>query len=474
MKISKFFCDSLLSVSSNLFSFAVGALVLLLVPKLIGVEEYSNYQLYNFYLGFVGLFHFGWSDGFFLKYAGKDQKEFHPSVITGHLFFFSFFEFFLWIVIFVVFYRTCTEDSSELILYSICVSAFLILVNNFLRLVMQCSRQFAEYSFSLSFERLLFLLFIAFFFFYYRRNYSSLIFAFILSQTFALFLSVFLLRDKFTRSFSLSSVLPDIKSCTLAGLVLMLSGILPMIIIGTARLGIEKHWGLIAFGKVSLLLSTVSILFVFVYSVASVLLPTLRSSGRTYVLNSFLLLRSTISWLLLFSFVFARLAQLLLSWWLPEYADFLLYLPFVIPICFFQGVSTLTTETYLKTFRKEILILLGNFIAFFCACLLFYVSIYLLNSLKATIITIVLAMALRLFVLDFLLSLSLGIRCYDCQCFECLAIFAFLILHLFSPSLVSSLLYAFFLVALFVYWSSGHRDILHALYTLLRSKIRFS
>ena len=473
MKISKFFYDSFLSISSNLFSFCVGAVVLLLVPKFIGVEEYSYYQLYNFYLGFVGFFHFGWSDGFFLKYAGKNKNEFDPPTVTGHLSFFSFFEFFLWIGIFIFFGRTCTEENSELILFAICISGFLILLNNFLRLVMQCSRQFAEYSFSLLFERLLFLLFIAIFF-CYKNSYYSLIFAFIVSQILALLLSIFLLRDKFTRSFSISSILLDIKSCTLSGLALMLAGILPMAIVGIARLGIEKHWGLIAFGKVSLLLSTVSILFVFVYSVSSVLLPTLRCSSRAYVLNSFLLLRCTVSWFLLFSFVFARFAQLLLSWWLPEYSDVLSYLPFVIPICFFQGVSTLTTETYLKTFRKEKILLLSNFVAFFFACLFFFISIFVLNSLEGTLIAIGLAMALRLFILDFSLSISLNIRSFHCQCIECIAIFVFLVFHWLFASLLASLFFAIFLTALFAYWGSGHKDILRAVRALLKSKIRFS
>ena len=50
------------SVAANLVSFLVGVAVVLLVPKLVGVEEYGYFQLFLFFIGYVGFFHFGWAD----------------------------------------------------------------------------------------------------------------------------------------------------------------------------------------------------------------------------------------------------------------------------------------------------------------------------------------------------------------------------------------------------------------------------
>lgn len=59
------------SMAANLTSFLVGVAVILLVPKIIGVEEYGYFQLFLFFIGCVGFFQFGWADGIILRYAGK-------------------------------------------------------------------------------------------------------------------------------------------------------------------------------------------------------------------------------------------------------------------------------------------------------------------------------------------------------------------------------------------------------------------
>lgn len=61
--------------SSNILTMIVSALVILIVPKLIGVQEYGYWQLYMFYSFYVGFLHFGWNDGIYLRYGGQDYKD---------------------------------------------------------------------------------------------------------------------------------------------------------------------------------------------------------------------------------------------------------------------------------------------------------------------------------------------------------------------------------------------------------------
>lgn len=52
---------------SNLVSLLVSTLVVFLIPKLIGVEDYGYWQLFLFYASYVGFLHFGWNDGISLS-----------------------------------------------------------------------------------------------------------------------------------------------------------------------------------------------------------------------------------------------------------------------------------------------------------------------------------------------------------------------------------------------------------------------
>lgn len=44
------------TLTSNLVSLAISSLVVLVVPKLIGVEEYGYWQLYMFFTSYVGFY----------------------------------------------------------------------------------------------------------------------------------------------------------------------------------------------------------------------------------------------------------------------------------------------------------------------------------------------------------------------------------------------------------------------------------
>ena len=57
------------AVASNLIQLIISTLVILVLPRLIGVEEYGFWQLYLFYVSYVGFAHLGWIDGIYLKYG---------------------------------------------------------------------------------------------------------------------------------------------------------------------------------------------------------------------------------------------------------------------------------------------------------------------------------------------------------------------------------------------------------------------
>ena len=71
------------SVAANLTSFLVGVAVILLVPKVIGVEEYGYFQLFLFFIGYVGFFHFGWADVMPVKHGTPFLDRVFPDKFTS-------------------------------------------------------------------------------------------------------------------------------------------------------------------------------------------------------------------------------------------------------------------------------------------------------------------------------------------------------------------------------------------------------
>jgi len=80
MNIKRLFRDFGFVISSNLLTLIISTIVILVVPKLIGVEEYGYWQLFMFYSGYLGLLPLGWLDGIYLRYGGEKYERLNKSL----------------------------------------------------------------------------------------------------------------------------------------------------------------------------------------------------------------------------------------------------------------------------------------------------------------------------------------------------------------------------------------------------------
>lgn len=60
---------------ANLSTIISGILIGFLIPKIMGVDAYGYYKTFTLYMTYVGLFHFGFSDGIYLKYTGYEYEN---------------------------------------------------------------------------------------------------------------------------------------------------------------------------------------------------------------------------------------------------------------------------------------------------------------------------------------------------------------------------------------------------------------
>ena len=81
---------------SNIFTLLSGILVGFIVPKLMtngdSTADYGYYKIFTLYLGYVGLFHFGFIDGIYLLYGGKSYDELEKTRFRTYSKFFIIFQ----------------------------------------------------------------------------------------------------------------------------------------------------------------------------------------------------------------------------------------------------------------------------------------------------------------------------------------------------------------------------------------------
>jgi O-antigen/teichoic acid export membrane protein len=124
------------TISSNLISLIISTLVVIVVPKLVGVEEYGYWQLYLFYSSYVGFLHFGWSDGIYLRYGGEEYSDLDKKIFSSQFYMMMLFQFLVAVIIVIIAVLFVSDIDRAFILNMVALNALIINVLSVLLLTL--------------------------------------------------------------------------------------------------------------------------------------------------------------------------------------------------------------------------------------------------------------------------------------------------------------------------------------------------
>ena len=398
------------TLSSNLLSLVISTLVVLIIPKLIGVEEYGYWQLYMFYTSYIGFLHFGWNDGIYLRYGGKEYDS-----LDKKMFFSQYYMLFLTqllIGVLISIYALLFVQGENRVFIVQMTSIALVIVNSryMLLFLLQATNRIRIYAKITMLDRILYVGLIILLLAFGIRNFKLMIIADLLGKGVSLLVAMYACKDIVFRNISQFTF--TIKEAYLnlsVGIKLMLSNIAGKFIVGFVKLGIERSWDIATFGKVSLTLSISNLVMLFINAVGVIMYPILRRTNESKLPNIYMTMRDVLMIILLGVLIIYYPLKSILSGWLPEYAESLNYMAILFPIVIYEGKMSLLINTYLKTLRKEKTILFINVITVSMSALFTLVTTVLLRNLDFAIISIVILLALRSVISEMILSKIINI-----------------------------------------------------------------
>ncbi len=398
------------TLSSNLLSLVISTLVVLIIPKLIGVEEYGYWQLYIFYTSYIGFLHFGWNDGIYLRYGGKAYDS-----LDKKMFFSQYYMLFttqLLIGVLISIYALLFVQGENRVFIIQMTSIALVIVNSryMLLFLLQATNRIRIYAKITMLDRILYVGLIILLLAFGIRNFKLMIIADLLGKGVSLLVAMYACKDIVFRNISQFTF--TIKEAYLnlsVGIKLMLSNIAGKFIVGFVKLGIERSWDIATFGKVSLTLSISNLVMLFINAVGVIMYPILRRTNESKLPNIYMTMRDVLMIILLGVLIIYYPLKSILSGWLPEYAESLNYMAILFPIVIYEGKMSLLINTYLKTLRKEKTILFINVITVSMSAVFTLVTTVLLRNLDFAIISIVILLALRSVISEMILSKTINI-----------------------------------------------------------------
>lgn len=396
---------------SNVVSFIISAIVTFFVPKQLGIESYGYFQLYLFYISYTGFLHFGWADGIFLRYGGEYYDKLDKSKFSGQFWLYSGVEVAFGFLICLAGFTLASPQDKAIVLALTGISVFLVLPRTLLQYILQCTNRIKEYATLTVLEKVIYITAVVLSLLAGTHSFIPMILADLLGKGCALLYSIYQCRDILsTKPAGLQVSLKEAWANISVGIKLMFANIASMLIIGFVRLSIENQWDVATFGKVSLTMSVSNLLMVFINAVAMVMFPMLRRTNSDKLSGIYNTMRTCLMIPLLGMLVCYYPAKVILSAWLPQYADSLIYMALLFPMCVFESKMSMLINTYLKTLRKEKWLLMVNVTTVSLSVVITLITTYWLHNLDLAVASIVFLLAFRCVFAELLLSTVLDVN----------------------------------------------------------------
>lgn len=396
---------------ANLFSVIVTTLLVLIVPKFIGIEDYSYWQLYILYVSFVGFMHFGWADGIYLRHGGEYYENLDKKILGTQFTLLALTELII-ALLFAAYAILFIDDVDKMFIVAVTgLNCLLMNTRTLLQFILQSTNRILVFSKNLIIEKTLYVIMISSILLLGYTEYEYLVTADLIAKATMLIALLYTCKDiVFSKKARISVGLKEAWKNISVGAKLMFANIAGMLIIGIIRFSIEKGWNIETFGKVSLTLTVANLVMIFISAASVVLFPIIKRSEKTKLPKIYTSLRTLLMVIVLGALLLYYPAYYILTLWLPQYADTLIYMALLFPICVYESKMTMLISTYLKALRKETHILMINIIAVLMSVLVSIVAVYLIRDLMLSLLMMVALVAMRAVIAEIILSKLIDIN----------------------------------------------------------------
>lgn len=383
------------SVTAQVISLVTSFVLGFVVPKFINEYQYSYWQTYMLYVGYVGVLNFGLLDGIVLRYSQYDYNELDKPRIRSQ-------------------FQLLLAVTSVMTLAGCFVSAFLnnnvtkeivilvavgIITKNifgYTSYAFQITNRITKYAVLVIAQRAAYAAFVVILLLCRVNDFYWYCIADLFGDVFGIALGAIFNRGMyFGKALPVTECFKEVWLNVSAGIMLMVANFSSSLIVGGAKMLVQWRWDELVFGQVSFSFSVSNIFLTFVTAISVVLFPSLKRMDEDELPSIYTKIRNAISPLLFFAIIAYFPGCWILNIWLPNYADSLVYLGILLPIIIFSSKVSLLTNNYLKAYRKEKLMLVINVAAVAIGMAVFAIGAYVLNNLEFMLYALVAVIMLR-------------------------------------------------------------------------------
>jgi len=368
----------------------------LIVPKILGVEQFAYWQLFIFYVSYTGLFHFGIMDGVYLRYGGERYDNLNRSLIGSQIWLMIGWLVIISVVIILYAFFNMDVPQRKFVWIGLAIYTVLHNIVLFFGFIFQATNRTKWHSISIMIEKTAFIFAVVLMFLWRPDRFEYYVVFYIIAKVLSLLYCAstgreFLLSKWVSLRETLAAGWRNIR----IGFNLTLANLASTFILGSGRFVVDNAWGINSFGKFSFAVSLATFFLNFINQISIVLFPALRRLKEEEQTEIFIKVRKILTFVLCGMLLFYMPVKSVLLWWLPAYEESVRYLGILFPLCIFDGKMQMLYSTYLKVLRQERYLMKINLLAVGISMLGGIVSAYVFYSVYGILFSLVIAVIIR-------------------------------------------------------------------------------
>ena len=252
--------------SSNLISMLLGVVITLIVPKVTTVTSYAWFQLFIFYTSYIGIFHFGFCDGVYLREGGSEYNKLNKILYHYEFWILFFSQIIIAVLLFGVARIFIVEAERVFVVFMTLITLVMTNTSAMLSYLMQATGRIKAYSRNKLTQKVPCVLLTIFCMTLGISDFSWYIVANVMGIICTWVYGVFQCKDiVFAKSIKIpwKDIAHEMSENICMGIKLMLANFSGLFILGIIRFGIERQWSIETFGKISFTLSASNLLMIF-------------------------------------------------------------------------------------------------------------------------------------------------------------------------------------------------------------------
>ena len=407
---SDFVRHFLLVFGSQLVVFASGLIKALVVPVALGVSDYGYWQIYVFYVVYVGVFTLGHNDGIYLKYGGYRFEDLPFATLRAsnvmHVLLLA-----MGATLIAVFAVTATDPKREIVFLAMAANILVLGTTSNISLSLQAANRMKGFAFLSAADKIFFTFALLALFDQQLRTFWYLIAVDLVGKSSVLVVLLFRYRQLYVGPFAKITVaLTEFHENLRSGIQLMVANLSGMFVLGIGRIIIEYFGSLESYAYYALATSLASVVLMSVTAISVVIYPSLRKQDQASYIRHFETVNQAYSVfsLLMLSSYFAAIAFISLV--AKSYAPVIEFLNVIFVITALQGKMQAVNNTFYTALRLEGKMLWANLTSLVIATGLSAIGYALTDSLLAIAYATLLTMLFRVYASEIFLRWYMASR----------------------------------------------------------------